>query len=175
MLVSSSFCLHIVCKNYCYNCCCLLVLQLQFVGSMAPPKNPANFKFHLFFSRNGGFATLDSALALASTTQNMLHVENVATTFDPQAVGPSSSRIIIDIHEPEFKLLDVQPSKKKKPKWQVQRHFQDTWATKFPWAEVVMGEDGRMHHVRCRICTHVEWREKLLVPKLDGLYKHSGR
>jgi hypothetical protein len=38
-----------------------------------------------------------------------------------------------------------------------------------------MGEDGRMHHVWCKICTNVEWREKLLVPKLDGFYNHSGR
>jgi len=38
-----------------------------------------------------------------------------------------------------------------------------------------MGGDGRMHHVRWGICTNVEWREKLLIPKLDGLYKHSGK
>jgi hypothetical protein len=38
-----------------------------------------------------------------------------------------------------------------------------------------MGEDGRMHHVWCKICISVEWRDKLLVPKLDGFYKHSGR
>jgi hypothetical protein len=55
----------------------------------------------------------------------MLHVKNVATTFDSQAIGPSSSIIIIDIdiNEPESNLLDVQPSKKRKPEWQVQRHF----------------------------------------------------
>ncbi len=106
----------------------------------------------------------------------MLHVKNVATTFDSQAIGPSSSIIIIDIdiNEPESNLLDVQPSKKRKPEWQVQRHFQDIWATKFPWVEA-MGEDGRMHHVYCRICIGVEQREKLLVPKLDRLYKHNGR
>jgi hypothetical protein len=38
-----------------------------------------------------------------------------------------------------------------------------------------MGEDGRMHHIRCMICTNVEQKEKLLVPKLYGFYKHSGR
>jgi hypothetical protein len=38
------------------------------------------------------------------------------------------------------------------------------WAAKFPWADVIMGEDGKMHHVWCKICINVEWREKLLVP-----------
>jgi hypothetical protein len=49
----------------------------------------------------------------------MLHVENVATTSDPPAIGPSSTTSIIDIDEPEFKFLDVQPSKKRKLEWQV--------------------------------------------------------
>jgi hypothetical protein len=93
-LISSSFCFHIVCRNYCCICCCLLVLWLQFVGSMAPQKNLTNFKFPLFFSRNGGFATLGSTLALKSTTQNMLHVENAATTSYPQAIGPSSNTLM---------------------------------------------------------------------------------
>jgi hypothetical protein len=55
----------------------------------------------------------------------MWHVENMAATFDSQAIGPSSSTTIIDIdiNEPEFNLLDVHPSKKMKSKWQVQRHF----------------------------------------------------
>jgi hypothetical protein len=29
--------------------------------------------------------------------------------------------------------------------------------------------------VKCRICSNVEGREKLLVPKIDGLWKHAGR
>jgi hypothetical protein len=48
----------------------------------------------------------------------MLLVENVATTSDPQAIGPSSTISIIDIDGPESKLLDVQPSKRKL-EWQV--------------------------------------------------------
>jgi hypothetical protein len=61
--------------------------------------------------------------------------------------------------------------KKKKDKWQVIKNFQDTWTTKFPWVELVIGEDNKLHHVWC----DVEYREKLLVLKLDGLHKHSGR
>jgi hypothetical protein len=29
--------------------------------------------------------------------------------------------------------------------------------------------------VQCKVCSTIERREKLLVPKLDGLRKHSGR
>ena len=38
-----------------------------------------------------------------------------------------------------------------------------------------MGESDVITQVMCKICTDVEGREKLLVPKLDSLYKHAGR
>jgi len=41
--------------------------------------------------------------------------------------------------------------------------------------KLVIGEDGQMHHVRCKICTKVGCKDKPLVPKLDGLHKHVGR
>ena len=36
-------------------------------------------------------------------------------------------------------------------------------------------EDGKIRQVRCKICSDVEGRDKLLVPKVDSLYKHCGR
>ena len=44
-----------------------------------------------------------------------------------------------------------------------------------PWAESVVSVDGSVRQVRCKICSDVEGREKLLVPKLDSLWKHCGR
>jgi hypothetical protein len=44
-----------------------------------------------------------------------------------------------------------------------------------PWAESVFGRDGRITQVRCKVCYEVEGREKLLVPKIDSLWKHAGR
>jgi hypothetical protein len=38
-----------------------------------------------------------------------------------------------------------------------------------------LGRDGSVTQVRCQICSEVEGREKLLAPKLDGLWKHAGR
>jgi len=63
-------------------------------------------------------------------------------------------------------------SKKRKVERESQRH---TWATKFPWIELVMGANGKLHHVWCKICTDIEHKEKLLVLKLDNLHKHSIR
>jgi len=39
---------------------------------------------------------------------------------------------------------------------------------------LVFGKDGKMRMVRCKVCSTVEGREKLLVPKLDFLVKHFG-
>jgi hypothetical protein len=52
--------------------------------------------------------------------------------------------------------------------------FQNVWAIKFPWAKVVIGVEGKMTQMRCRICNEAEKREKFLVPKFNGLQKHVG-
>jgi hypothetical protein len=38
-----------------------------------------------------------------------------------------------------------------------------------------MGVDGRISQVRCKVCSFVKRRKKLLVPKIDSLWKHAGR
>ncbi len=43
------------------------------------------------------------------------------------------------------------------------------WATKLPWAEVMVGCDGKLIMVHCKVCSKIEGREKLLVPKFDNL------
>jgi hypothetical protein len=64
---------------------------------------------------------------------------------------------------------------RKQKAYELNRHFQESWAAKCPWAEVVVGVDRHITQVRCKICTDVEGREKLLVPKIDSLMKHAGR
>ncbi len=34
---------------------------------------------------------------------------------------------------------------------------------------------GKVHQVKCKVCTKREGKEKLLAPKFDNLWKHSGR
>jgi hypothetical protein len=84
--------------------------------------------------------------------------------------------------EPDIQVLDPvlasplhELARKRKKNYELNRHFQDSWATKLPWAEVVMGADGRISQVRCKVCIFVEHRDKLLVAKIDSLWKHIGR
>jgi hypothetical protein len=67
------------------------------------------------------------------------------------------------------------PGKKTKPNYDRARRFQLEWQARLPWAEGVLSDDGKLHMVRCRTCTSVDGREKLLAPKLDTLLKHEGR
>jgi hypothetical protein len=36
-----------------------------------------------------------------------------------------------------------------------------------------MGVDGCVHRVKCKICSKVEHKDKLLAPKWDSLQKHA--
>jgi hypothetical protein len=82
--------------------------------------------------------------------------------------------------EPDIQVLDlvfVSPShefaRKRKKSYELNRHFQDSWAAKLPWAKAVMGTDERISQVRCKVYSFVEHGEKLLVPKIDSLWKHA--
>jgi len=51
--------------------------------------------------------------------------------------------------------------------------FYVQWAAKFCWSKPICGMGGKMKMVRCQVCFIVERKEKLLMPKLDYLVKHS--
>lgn len=40
-------------------------------------------------------------------------------------------------------------------------------ATKLPWVELFIMEDGSLHIVKCRICIKVEKKDRLFVHKWD--------
>ncbi len=52
--------------------------------------------------------------------------------------------------------------------------FQDASTTDLPWEKSIVDENGLMQQLRCKICTFIERKEKLLAPKLDSLLKHVG-
>jgi hypothetical protein len=52
------------------------------------------------------------------------------------------------------------------------RRFQNSWVAKLPWAKSIMGVDGKVTQVKCKVCIVIEGRNKFLVPKLDSLWKH---
>jgi len=51
--------------------------------------------------------------------------------------------------------------------------FQDTWACHFPWAKAIVGEDGLVAQVRCKICNNIEEKPKSLTLKFKTLQKHN--
>jgi hypothetical protein len=61
----------------------------------------------------------------------------------------------------------------KKKNYDATRKFQEKWATKFPWAKKFVGEDGTLHIVKCRVCTKIERKNKILATKWDSFCKHA--
>ncbi len=37
-----------------------------------------------------------------------------------------------------------------------------------------MGVNGKLSIMKCKVCNFIEKKNKLLVPKFDGLHKHVG-
>ncbi len=44
---------------------------------------------------------------------------------------------------------------------------------KLPWVEFVMGYNGKVAQVWCKVCTQIKGKEKLLIPKLNYVWKHA--
>jgi hypothetical protein len=63
-------------------------------------------------------------------------------------------------------VLNINPIKKKwEREWEINRVFQDVWATKLPWAKVMLRADEKMNMVKCYVCLQIEGRDKFLVHK----------
>jgi hypothetical protein len=106
---------------------------------------------------------------LPHVTSNVQATSN--TTISPSSNSNPKSRINGKEHV-EF----VEPLKKNPRRSYEKTHvFQDTWACRFPWAEIVVGEDGMVAQVWCKICNNIEGKPKLLAPKFDTLKKHVER
>ncbi len=56
-----------------------------------------------------------------------------------------------------FNLFQSHIKRKKKVECEVEKLFQNTWATKFPWVELVLEEGNKLHHVRYKICIVVKY------------------
>jgi hypothetical protein len=62
----------------------------------------------------------------------------------------------------------------KKPKRSYDKFwiFQNSWATKFLWEKLILGEDSQISLMKYMICSVDEGKDKFLSPKLDILQKH---
>jgi hypothetical protein len=54
---------------------------------------------------------------------------------------------------------------KRKRSYDLTRKFQVAWVAKLPWAKLQVGFDGCGKYVKCKICSEVEHKNKLLAPK----------
>jgi len=53
--------------------------------------------------------------------------------------------------------------------------FQNAQITKLPWVKFIVGANGKAHKVKCKVCREIKRHNKLLVLKLNFLWKHVGQ
>lgn len=53
--------------------------------------------------------------------------------------------------------------------------LQDVWSVKLPWVEFVVDEQGKVHLVRCKVCSKINGKDKIFSLKIETLQKHAGR
>jgi hypothetical protein len=51
-------------------------------------------------------------------------------------------------------------------------YFQNAEVTKLPWVKFIVGANGRVHKVKCKVCRKIKGHNKNLVSKLNSLWKH---
>jgi hypothetical protein len=94
--------------------------------------------------------------------------------------SPTSSKKVID----SSVMLDIDsnptlspcpPTEKLKNLYDHTWKFQFEWATKLPWVEGVLANDGKLHMVKCKVCSTIDKKPYLLTHKWDTLMKHEGR
>jgi hypothetical protein len=49
------------------------------------------------------------------------------------------------------------------------------WAKKLPRVEAMVGYDGKLTMIHCKVCNKIERWEKFLMPKFDNLQKHVSK
>jgi hypothetical protein len=75
----------------------------------------------------------------------------------------------IDLVERPQVLIEVLEQKVNKTcDYESKKKFQVSWVVKLLWVELQMGVNGCVHLVKCQICSKVEHKNKLLVPKWDS-------
>jgi hypothetical protein len=46
------------------------------------------------------------------------------------------------------------------------RRFQDIWVVKLPWTKFVLGSNGKVVQVRCKVCSLIGGKDKFMVTSL---------
>jgi hypothetical protein len=140
---------------------------------MAPLKPPANFKFKHFLvdpSSNSKYIVAKTSILLPPflKPQNGSNKSLVTTSASSLGTTIGVEKPISIYYDP----IVPKPKKAMKAKRELNRVFQDIWATKLPWVEAMIHPNGKLSMVKCKVCNFVEKRKKLFIPKFDGLQNY---
>jgi hypothetical protein len=61
----------------------------------------------------------------------------------------------------------IEDTKTKQKVYELNKVFQDVWNVKLPWVNSMVDAHGKVHPVRCKVCTKIKGKEKLLAFKLN--------
>jgi hypothetical protein len=65
-------------------------------------------------------------------------------------------------------------AKEKKESYDSTKKFQAKWASKLTWIEGLIAKSGFIHNVKCKVCSLIKNKGKIVGRKWDILTKHVG-
>lgn len=65
-------------------------------------------------------------------------------------------------------------TKKETKAYELNKHFQDTWAIKLLWVKFDVGSNGKVVQIWYKVYSLIESKDKLVVTNLDSLWTHAG-
>jgi hypothetical protein len=132
---------------------------------MAPLEMLKNFRFHHIFP----ICNLIQELATSASFSQFASLISLNLGSKCVVSTPYSTFGI------ELEMAKKDEQRKKHKLYEGSRKFQGIWMTKLPWAKFVFDEKVEVQQVRCKVCTFIEVKQKLLATKFDSLLKHQGR
>jgi hypothetical protein len=69
--------------------------------------------------------------------------------------------------------LNLELTKKIKKVYELNKYFQNIEVVKVFWMEYFPHFASKVVQIQCKVCTQIDGKDKLLVPKLDLLWKHA--
>jgi hypothetical protein len=80
---------------------------------------------------------------------------------------------IINVIIKEEELIRCAPPNKPKKFYDISWKCWDVWATQFPWAKMLKSAIGKVHCVKCMVCSFAKGKDVILRPKANTLEKHA--
>jgi hypothetical protein len=155
------------------------ILYLGWISSVHLAKCVANVHFLCFLFEVLVWAFMSKLPMKLQPPENFKHKDLFGDRISKGDVA-SSSHIHDDViipfpfvveHQCEvmdliFAQENIASIKKRKKAHEMNRHFQDTWVVKLPWTKFVLGSNGKVVQVWCKVYSLTDGKDKLLVTSL---------